>query len=149
MNVLLNKDISKIHETLFWGLPQRETLLSGATIAIALVVRNVCYEYIIDDSLLAVVTALSAVPTGFLVLYKYQGMYGEQLIVEIIRSFFLKDMVLTGENELSDSVKQIAAERTKEGLKLDKIDKKEKRREKRKVSRTKKSAGHNPIQQDI
>ena len=149
MNVKLNKDISKIHETVFFGLPLRETILGGATIAIAIIVRNVLYEYIIDDSILMLVTALASAPTAFLMVYKYQGMKGEQLIIEFFRSLFLGDMILTGENELCSAAKEIAAIREKEVLKSDKIAKKEARRQKRKIQSSEASAGHDPVLSDI
>lgn len=149
MNVLLNKDISKIHETVFFGLPLRETVLGGATIAIALIVHKVCYEYIIDDTILHLVTALACAPTAFLMVYKYQGLKGEQLFLEFVRSMFLGEMVLTAENDLHTDIAEIVAARTKEGLKNDKVNKKEKRRQERKVSSAKKSAGSDSLQSDL
>lgn len=145
MNVILNKDISRIHETVFFGLPMRETILGGATIAIGLLSHTLLYEYIVDDTMLNLVTALCCVPTGFLVVYKYQGMKGEQLFLEFVHSLFIKEMVLTAENDLSDQVKELAASREKEGLKIDKINKNKARREKRKLQAAKKGAGHSSV----
>ena len=149
MNVLLNKDISKIHETMFFGLPMRETLLAGATVAIALIVHTAFYEFIINDTALNLITALASAPTGFLMVYKYQGMKGEQLLIEFLHSMLLGDMVLTAENELNADVNEIVEARTKEGLKVDKINKPEKRRQERKVSRAEKRARYYSLQPDL
>ena len=81
--------------------------------------------------------------------YKYQGMKGEQLLIEFMHSMLLGDMILTAENELNADVKEIVEARTKEGLKVDKINKTEKRRQERKVSRAERRARYYSLQPDL
>lgn len=134
MNVTINKDISLIHDTVFWGFPLRETILGGVTVAIGILVHSALKEQLESDSAVNIITAFACIPTGFLTLFKYQGLSAEKIVVEVFRSIFMKKTtVLVPENRYSDKVKELIRKRQKEGLRNDKIAEKKHKRKKAKL----------------
>lgn len=134
MNININKDISQIHDSVVAGLPVRETILAGATIAIGIFVHTALKENISNSYLVNIITGIACTPTGISTVLKYQGLTGEKIIAEFVKSIFLKKaIVLTPENSFDECARDIIKSRQKEGLKNDKISKRKKKREKGKL----------------
>lgn len=131
MDVNINKDITKIQESLILGLPIRESVFAVLTIAVGfLTYRGLTSVYEPDDSITFITAAVSA-PFAAMGFYKYQGLTAEKILLEFIRSFLItKIVVLEPENYYGKKLKQMRTEKQKEMLKNDKIASKEKKRKK-------------------
>ncbi len=126
MDININKDITKIQESIILGLPLRETVFG----AIALVVGFTTHMYLKNnyegDESIALITGLVSTPFVLMGFVKYQGLTAEKLIVELIRSWFLpKAVVLEPENIYGQRLRKMRELKQKEVLKNDKLSKKE------------------------
>ena len=130
MNLKLNKDITEIKESIVWDLPLRETIWGGITLGIGGGVYYYLTHTYEPSRLIPIITAVCCLPTGFITVAKYQGLTGEQILVELFRSLFIKLTVLEPENDYDSYARQAILNQQREALRNDKIAKKENKRKK-------------------
>lgn len=148
MEITINKDITKIRETMIYGLPLRETVFAVITMIVGLSVFLSLDEYVLNAR--AIISAVLCSPFAVLAFFKYQGLKAEQIALELLRSVFLpKVCVLEPENEYAKALKPCIRERKREALKNDKISAKKRKREKRALQNTSKNAGLNTVEEDL
>ena len=134
MDVNINKDITKIQESLVYGLPLRESVFGAITIAVGFFTYMHLKQNYEGDKMIALITGAVSAPVAVMGFVKYQGLTAEKLIFELIKSYLLpKIVVLEPENLYGKKFKNIRSIKQKEMLKNDKIIKKEKKRKKREL----------------
>lgn len=128
MDVNINKDITKIQESLIFNLPLRESIFGIATIAIGFFTYMHLKHNYEGDKIIALITGVVSAPVAVIGFVKYQGLTAEKLLIEIIQSYLLpKIVVLEPGNIYGRKFKKLRSEQQKEMLKNDKIVKKEKK----------------------
>lgn len=135
MNIKINKDITQIKETIFMGLPLRETIWGTVTLAIGFGVFYYLRHTYEESSLFPIITAICCLPTGFMCMAKYQGMTGGQIIIELLHSLMLRFTVLEPENHYDQYAQKAIENQQKEELRNDKIFRKEEKTRKRKKNK--------------
>lgn len=140
MEIKINKEIRDFNESIFFGLSMRQFIFSSLAVVVAILLYFLLRNFLGIETLswLCIVGSAPFALFGFV---KYNGMYAEEFIIAWIKSEILTPSVLLfkPENIYYELINSENRKAKKEGLKNDKVTKKDfsKKKQRRKNKNTK------------
>ena len=140
MEIKINKEIRDFNESIFFGLSMRQFIFSSLAVVVAILLYFLLRNFLGIETLswLCIVGSAPFALFGFV---KYNGMYAEEFIIAWIKSEILTPSVLLfkPENIYDELINSENRKAKKEGVKNDKVTKKDfsKKKQRRKNKNTK------------
>lgn len=140
MEIKINKEIRDFNESIFFGLSMRQFIFSSLAVVVAILLYFILRNFLGIETLswLCIVGSAPFALFGFV---KYNGMYAEEFIIAWIKSEILTPSVLLfkPENIYDELINSENRKAKKEGVKNDKVTKKDfsKKKQRRKNKNTK------------
>ena len=140
MEIKINKEIRDFNESIFFGLSMRQFIFSSLAVVVAILLYFILRNFLGIETL-SWLCILGAAPFALFGFVKYNGMYDEEFIIAWIKSELLTPSVLLfkPENIYDELINSENRKAKKEGLKNDKVTKKDfsKKKQRRKNKNTK------------
>ena len=140
MEIKINKEIRDFNESIFFGLSMRQFIFSSLAVVVAILLYFILRNFLGIETL-SWLCILGAAPFALFGFVKYNGMYAEEFIIAWIKSEILTPSVLLfkPENIYDELINSENRKAKKEGVKNDKVTKKDfsKKKQRRKNKKTK------------
>lgn len=140
MEIKINKEIRDFNESIFFGLSMRQFIFSFLAVVVAILLYFILRNFLGIETLswLCIVGSAPFALFGFV---KYNGMYAEEFIIAWIKSEILTPSVLLfkPENIYDELINNENRKAKKEGVKNDKVTKKDFSKKKKKHRRKNKN----------